>query len=247
MISHQNIAHFHTFSWDAHAWLNCHTVRCSSMRCSCLTHAILNKPWKKQLSWRRAKTSSSQPCRATSQQLSPACQPCEWASFKMNPLAPSWATSTDTVWNKVKPLSVNSAQVEDSFRSKINDHWCFNARSLLLPRNRKPEQTHYTNLLIEVPIELCSHGTMGWKEKKRKVKVTQTCPTLCDPLEPARLLCPWNSPGISTGMGSCSLLQGIFLTQGLNSSLLHCRQILYHLRGGPPLISFTPALPNHPK
>ena len=33
-------------------------------------------------------------------------------------------------------------------------------------------------------------------------------------LWPARLLCPWNSPGKSTGMGSCSFLQGIFLTQG---------------------------------
>ena len=30
-------------------------------------------------------------------------------------------------------------------------------------------------------------------------------------------------------MGSCSLLQGIFLTQGLNPPLKYCRQILYHL------------------
>ena len=30
-------------------------------------------------------------------------------------------------------------------------------------------------------------------------------------------------------MGSLSLLQQIFLTQELNLSLLHCRQILYHL------------------
>ena len=30
-------------------------------------------------------------------------------------------------------------------------------------------------------------------------------------------------------MGSCSLLQGIFPTQGSNSGLPHCRQILYHL------------------
>ena len=29
--------------------------------------------------------------------------------------------------------------------------------------------------------------------------------------------------------GCHSLLQGIFLTQGLNMGLLHCRQILYHL------------------
>ena len=31
-------------------------------------------------------------------------------------------------------------------------------------------------------------------------------------------------------MCSQSLLQGIFLTQGLNPGLLHCRQILYQVR-----------------
>ena len=48
-------------------------------------------------------------------------------------------------------------------------------------------------------------------------------------LQPVRLLCPWDSPGKNTGVGSHSFLQGIFLTQGLNLGLLHCRQILYHL------------------
>ena len=43
------------------------------------------------------------------------------------------------------------------------------------------------------------------------------------------LIKPWNSPGKNTGMGNHSLLQGIFPTRGLNPSLLHCRQILYHL------------------
>ena len=38
-----------------------------------------------------------------------------------------------------------------------------------------------------------------------------------------------NSPGKNTGVGSHSLLQGLFLTQGLNLGLLHCGQILYHL------------------
>ena len=32
-------------------------------------------------------------------------------------------------------------------------------------------------------------------------------------LSPARLLCPWNSPGQNTGVGSLSLLQGILKTQ----------------------------------
>ena len=35
-------------------------------------------------------------------------------------------------------------------------------------------------------------------------------------LQPARLLCLWDSPGKNTGVGSNSLLQGIFLTQGSN-------------------------------
>ena len=43
-----------------------------------------------------------------------------------------------------------------------------------------------------------------------------------------RLLCLRDSPGRNTGVG-CHFLQGIFLTQGLNLGLLHCRQILYHL------------------
>ena len=57
-------------------------------------------------------------------------------------------------------------------------------------------------------------------------------------LWPARLLCPWNSSGKNTGVGSHSLLQGIFPTQGSNLGLLHCRHILYHLshQGSPILI-----------
>ena len=39
----------------------------------------------------------------------------------------------------------------------------------------------------------------------------------------------WNSPGQDTGVGSLSLLQGIFPTQGLNPGLPHCGGILYHL------------------
>ena len=48
-------------------------------------------------------------------------------------------------------------------------------------------------------------------------------------LQPTRLLCPWDFPGRSTGMGCHCLLQGIFPTQGLNLCLLPCRRIIYHL------------------
>ena len=48
-------------------------------------------------------------------------------------------------------------------------------------------------------------------------------------LGPSRLLRPWGFSGKNTGMGTRSLLQGIFPTQGSNLGLLCCRQILYHL------------------
>ena len=68
------------------------------------------------------------------------------------------------------------------------------------------------------------------------VLVTQSYLTLCDTMD-GRL------PGSSVHgilqarhwSGSQSLLQEIFPTQGLNLSILHCRQILYHLshKGSP--------------
>jgi len=58
---------------------------------------------------------------------------------------------------------------------------------------------------------------------------------MSDSWQPHGLYSPWNSTGQNTGVGSHSLLQGIFPTQGLNPGLLHCRQILYWLshKGSP--------------
>ena len=49
---------------------------------------------------------------------------------------------------------------------------------------------------------------------------------LSDSLWPHGLYSPWNSPDQNTGVGSRSLLQGIFPNKGSNPGLLHCRQIL---------------------
>ena len=57
-------------------------------------------------------------------------------------------------------------------------------------------------------------------------------------LRPHGLYSPWNSPGQNTRVGSLSLLQGNFPTQGLNLGLLHWRQVLYqlsYLSENPPL------------
>ena len=65
---------------------------------------------------------------------------------------------------------------------------------------------------------------------RRALLVVQSCLTLRPHrLQPARLLCPWTSPGKDTGVGSQSFLQGIFWTQGAIPGLLHCRRVLYHL------------------
>ena len=43
------------------------------------------------------------------------------------------------------------------------------------------------------------------------------------------LFCPWDSPGKNTGVGCHFLLHGIFMTQGWNPGLQHCRKTLYQL------------------
>ena len=64
---------------------------------------------------------------------------------------------------------------------------------------------------------------------------SEGCSVVSDSLWPHGLYNPWNSPGQNTGVGSLSLLQGIFQTQGLNPGLRHHRQILYQLnhKGSP--------------
>ena len=56
-----------------------------------------------------------------------------------------------------------------------------------------------------------------------------------------RLYAPWNSPGQNTRVGSLSLLQGIFPTQGSNPGLPHCRWILYQLsyKGNPRILEWV--------
>ena len=60
-------------------------------------------------------------------------------------------------------------------------------------------------------------------------------------LRPHELYSPWNSPGQNTGMGSLSLLHGIFPTQGSNPRLPHCGKILYQLRhqGSPRILEWV--------
>ena len=90
--------------------------------------------------------------------------------------------------------------------------------------------------LLVTPFQLALPVGFNWEQEgfrvytgkncldTMKVKFAQSCPTLYKPMD-----CPWNSLGQNTGVGSLSLLQGIFPTQGLNPGLPHCRQTLYQL------------------
>ena len=64
---------------------------------------------------------------------------------------------------------------------------------------------------------------------------------MSDSLRPHGLHTPWNSPGQNIGVGSFSLLQEIFPTQGLNPGLPHCRQVLYQLshKGSPRILEWV--------
>ena len=79
---------------------------------------------------------------------------------------------------------------------------------------------------------------------KMKVKVTQSCPTLW----PRELYSPWNSPGQNTGVGSLSLLQGLFPTQGSKPGLciaggFFTNRAVYHV-GSPKYLCCCSAIRN---
>ena len=60
-----------------------------------------------------------------------------------------------------------------------------------------------------------------------KVKVAQSCPTLCNPMH--ELYSLWNSLGQNTGVHSRSLLQGIYPTPTMHPSLFPLQLFTFFL------------------
>ena len=73
---------------------------------------------------------------------------------------------------------------------------------------------------------------------KVKESESESCSVVSDSLWPHGLYSPWNFPGQNTGVGSHSLLQGIFPTQESNPGLPHCRRVFYRLshQGSPRIL-----------
>ena len=92
--------------------------------------------------------------------------------------------------------------------------------------------------------ELRSHKPQAWPKRQSEVKWSESCSVMSNSLRPYelhRLCSPWDFLGQNTGVGSFSLFQGIFPTQGLNPGLPHCKWILYQLRhkGSPRILEWV--------
>ena len=77
---------------------------------------------------------------------------------------------------------------------------------------------------------LFSSVQLSWVNEVKMI-VTQSCLTLCGPMDcsPPGSSVHGDSPSKNTGVGCHSLLQGTFSTQGSNPGLLHCRRVLHRL------------------
>ena len=85
------------------------------------------------------------------------------------------------------------------------------------------------------------HEWINGENRDRKESESESCSVVSDSLQSHGLQNRWNSLGQNTGVGSLSLFQGIFPTQGLNPGLPHCRQILYQLshKGSPRILEWV--------
>ena len=92
---------------------------------------------------------------------------------------------------------------------------------LFLVQQIFPTQEFYQGLLHcrQILYQLGYKGSPKWKWK------SFNCVWLCHPMDCST----WNSPAQTTRVGSISLLQEIFPTQGSKPGLLHCEWIRYQL------------------
>ena len=100
-------------------------------------------------------------------------------------------------------------------------------------------QKYWSGLPFPFPEDLPNPG--NWTLVTHIVKETESRSVVSDSLWHPGLYGPWTSPGQNTGVGSLSLLQGIFPTQGSDQGFLHSRQILNQLshQGSPRILEWV--------
>ena len=116
------------------------------------------------------------------------------------------------------------------FLTQLSQIYSRRPRSFQTPSNfRKSQKSTNVSLLLSDIIWWVCLLTSTTKNIfcrfKSVLSESESCSVVSNSLQPLWLHSPWNSPGQNTGVGSFSLLQGIFPTQGSNPDLPCCRQI----------------------
>ena len=133
-------------------------------------------------------------------------------------------TRKEKVWGKIWlfPISNNIVVLVVERGGNLDSEWM----AIL-------EQSVEYNILLHMSVE-------NKKQSFLIVHESESLSVLSDSLWPQGLYSSWNSPGQNTGVGSLSLPQGIFPTQGSNPGLPHCRWILHQLsyKGSPRILEW---------
>ena len=162
-----------------------------------------------------------------------------------------WQMDHKEGWEPLKNLCFQTMELEKTLESPLD---CKEIKSVNLKGNQSWIFIERNDAEAEAPILwppdvkslfIVKEPDAGkdWRQKEKRVTEddmvgwhhqcngheSESCSVVSDSLWPHGLYNPWNSPGQNTGVGSYSLLQGTFPTQGLNPGVLHCRQICYQL------------------
>ena len=134
-------------------------------------------------------------------------------------------------------VSLNSLWVCLVVGSLLSYFWTLAALNTVLPQTAEIPNKQCLNDRINNNEFIHSTLQLNWVSEW----VSGSRSVVSDSLRPHGLYSPWNSPGQNTGVGSLSLLQGIFPTQGWNPGIPHCRRILYQLshKGSPRILEWV--------
>ena len=110
-----------------------------------------------------------------------------------------------------------------------------------------PSTYPFNNACTHAPTQHLTHVRQSQHrvlEAPTEMSESESHSVVFNSLRPHGLYSPWNSPGQNTGVGSLSIFQRIFPTQGSNPGLPHCRWILYQLshKGSPRILKWVACL-----